>query len=462
MMAELRITETSIPGLLVLDLPLHGDARGWFKENWHREKMVALGLPDFAPVQNNMSHNTQAGVTRGFHAEPWDKLVSVASGRIFGAWVDLRAGDSFGSVVTVEMGPDKAVFVPRGVGNAYQALEDGTTYTYLVNEHWSAEARQRYTYLNLADETVAVDWPIPLADSVRSEADLFHPRLADVTPFPAAKVLVTGGNGQLGRALREVFPDATYVDLDELDIADPASVSAFDFDGVRTIVNAAAWTAVDAAEAEGRAACWRANASGVANLAAAARRHRATLVHISSDYVFDGTHESHTEDEPLSPLSAYGAAKAAGDIAAASWERHYIVRTSWVIGQGRNFVSTMADLARRGISPGVVDDQYGRLTFTEDLAAGIAHLLKTGAPYGTYNLTSSGPVQTWYSIASDVFAALGAPGRVSPVSTEDYGAGKNLAPRPRHSTLDLSKITAAGFVSGDGAVRLRGYLAGLG
>ena len=85
-----------------------------------------------------------------------------------------------------------------------------------------------------------------------------------------------------------------------------------------------------------------------------------------------------------------------------------------------------------------------------------------GAPYGTYNLTSSGPVQTWYSIASDVFAALGAPGRVSPVSTEDYGAGKNLAPRPRHSTLDLSKITAAGFVSGDGAVRLRGYLAGLG
>lgn len=457
-MSELRITQTKIPGLLILDLPLHGDSRGWFKENWHREKMVALGLPDFAPVQNNMSHNVHAGVTRGFHAEPWDKLISVSNGRIFGAWVDLRAGDSFGTVVTVEMGPDKAVFVPRGVGNAYQALEDGTTYTYLVNEHWSAEARDRYTYLNLADETAAVHWPIPLDRTTRSAADINHPRLADVRPFPPGRVLVTGGNGQLGRALRAVLPDATYVDLDQIDIADRAAVAAFDFEGVEVIINAAAWTAVDVAETDQRATCWRANAVGVANLAEAARRHRATLVHISSDYVFDGTTEIHHEDEPFSPLGAYGAAKAAGDIAASSWERHYIIRTSWVIGEGRNFVTTMVDLARRGISPGVVNDQYGRLTFTPDLASGIAHLLASQAPFGTYNLSSSGPVQSWYEIASEVFSLVGAEGTVKPVSTAEYGEGKQLAPRPRHSTLDLAKITETGFSPGHGPDRLREYL----
>ncbi|MGB4891097.1 MAG: dTDP-4-dehydrorhamnose 3,5-epimerase family protein, partial [Propionicimonas sp.] len=88
-MSDLALHPTAIDGLLVLDLPLHGDARGWFKENWQREKMTALGLPDFGPVQNNMSFNSDAGVTRGFHAEPWDKLVSLAAGRIFGAWVDL-------------------------------------------------------------------------------------------------------------------------------------------------------------------------------------------------------------------------------------------------------------------------------------------------------------------------------------------------------------------------------------
>src|SRR5690606_24991227 len=91
------VHETPIPGLLVVDLPVHGDARGWFKENWQREKVLAAGLPDFGPVQNNISFNQAPGVTRGIHAEPWDKYISVATGRVFGAWVDLREGDSFGA-----------------------------------------------------------------------------------------------------------------------------------------------------------------------------------------------------------------------------------------------------------------------------------------------------------------------------------------------------------------------------
>ena len=148
--------------------------------------MLALGLPDFGPVQNNISFNNEVGVTRGIHAEPWDKFVSVATGRVFGAWVDLREGSSFGSVYTCEIDPSVAVFVPRGVGNAYQTLEPNTAYTYLVNDHWSADAQ--YTFLNLADETANVPWPIALTEAILSDKDKAHPRLADVTPFPSPEV----------------------------------------------------------------------------------------------------------------------------------------------------------------------------------------------------------------------------------------------------------------------------------
>nr|WP_300143373.1 sugar nucleotide-binding protein [Propionicimonas sp.] len=460
-MGDLAVRTTAIPGLLVLDLPLHGDDRGWFKENWQRAKMTALGLPDFGPVQHSVAHNTTAGVTRGFHAEPWDKLVSIAAGRVFGAWVDLRAGEGFGRLVTVELGPETAVFVPRGVANSYQTLEHGTVYSYLVNEHWSRDSLAEYTYLNLADPTVAVSWPIPLAEATISAADAAHPQLEDVRPMPPLRTVIVGANGQLGRALQALLPDAELLDLPDFDCTDAAAVDAYPWRGVGTIINAAAYTAVDAAETpEGRRACWAANVAGVANLCRAAAAHRSTLVHISSDYVFDGTAEVHTEDEPFSPLGVYAQTKAAGDALVGQLARHYVVRTSWVIGDGRNFVRTMADLAARGISPSVVDDQFGRLTFTTDLAAGIVHLLATGAPFGTYNLSNDGPVQSWCDIARDVFALCGrSPEDVTGVSTEEYSAGKAPAPRPRHSTLDLGRIRGTGFSPPPVSDRLQQYVA---
>ena len=133
---SLTVEQTPIPGLLVVRRPVHRDARGWFTEAWQRERMVGAGLPDFGPIQHNVSHNATRGSTRGIHAEPWDKLVTVVHGSVFGAWVDLRAGEGFGAVVTLEVDETVAVFVPRGVGNSYQALADGTVYSYLVNEHW--------------------------------------------------------------------------------------------------------------------------------------------------------------------------------------------------------------------------------------------------------------------------------------------------------------------------------------
>ena len=180
---QLAVHETPIPGVLLFDLPVHGDNRGWFKENWQREKMLELGLPDFGPVQNNISFNDATGTTRGIHAEPWDKFISTAVGSVFGAWVDLRAGDTFGTVFTAELDPSTAIFIPRGVGNAYQTLEPNTAYTYLVNDHWGAEKVSEYSFLNLADETVQIPWPISLDEAELSDKDRAHPRLADVRPL---------------------------------------------------------------------------------------------------------------------------------------------------------------------------------------------------------------------------------------------------------------------------------------
>ena len=162
--------------------------------------MCALGLPDFGPVQNNISFNAERGVTRGIHAEPWDKYISIGCGSVFGAWVDLRPGDTFGRVFTCVLDPSRAIYVPRGVGNAFQALEDGTVYTYLVNAHWSPELKRTYTFVNLADPTLGIEWPIPLDACELSEADKHHPYLADALPMAPRRTLVCGCNGQLGRA----------------------------------------------------------------------------------------------------------------------------------------------------------------------------------------------------------------------------------------------------------------------
>ena len=461
---QLSIAETPIPGLLIAELPVHGDSRGWFKENWQREKMIAAGLADFGPVQNNISFNDAAGTTRGIHAEPWDKWVSVATGRIFGAWVDLREGPTFGAVFTAEIDPSRAVFVPRGVGNAYQTLEPDTAYAYLVNDHWSPDAE--YTFLNLADESVAIVWPIRLADAEISAKDLAHPRLADVERMPPRRVLVLGASGQLGRALRLALGDAGHIEYAsraDLDLSSSELGTARRWRDYETIVNAAAYTAVDLAETPaGRADAWAANVTGVAALARIAAEHRITLVHVSSDYVFDGSNvRPYGEDDAFAPLGVYGQTKAAGDAVVATVPRHYIVRTSWVIGDGNNFVRTMASLAARGIDPKVVDDQVGRLTFTDDIARGILHLVERKAPYGTYNLTGAGDMMSWAEVARQVFALTGSdPDRVQAVSTADYFAGvaAPVAPRPRNSALDLSRITAVGFQPQDARIALRDYV----
>ena len=171
-----------IPGMIEFDLPVHGDNRGWFKENFQFEKFRKIGFPaDFFrenKLQNNISFNEKIGVTRGLHAEPWDKFISIANGKVFGAWCDLREGENFGKTYTTILDPTKAIFVPRGVANGFQTLEANTAYTYLVNDYWSPDAK--YAFVSLFDKTLGIQWPIDLSQAETSEKDRNHPKLSDV------------------------------------------------------------------------------------------------------------------------------------------------------------------------------------------------------------------------------------------------------------------------------------------
>lgn len=184
MTTEFTKIETNIPGLLVFNVTILEDNRGWFQEKFQKEKLVSLGLPlGFAPVQHSVSFNREVGVTRGIHAEPWDKYIGIISGKVFAAFVDLRRGENFGKVFSTELDEKKTVFLPKGVGNSFQTLQPDTYYSYLVNDHWKEASIPLYKFVNMADPTLQIKWPIPLGGSIISEKDKMHPNLIEISPF---------------------------------------------------------------------------------------------------------------------------------------------------------------------------------------------------------------------------------------------------------------------------------------
>lgn len=188
-MARLATTQftgstTDIPGLIFFDVTDVADDRGFFQEKYQKAKLVAAGMPEsFSVVQNSLSYNKKSGVTRGFHAEPWDKYISVITGRVFAAYVDLRKGANFGKVATIEITPSITVFLPQGIANSFQTLTDDTYYLYSVNAHWSADNYEKYSFVNLADNDLNVSWPISLNVATLSDRDRTHPLLKDTQPM---------------------------------------------------------------------------------------------------------------------------------------------------------------------------------------------------------------------------------------------------------------------------------------
>ncbi|WP_205629628.1 dTDP-4-dehydrorhamnose reductase [Jiangella muralis] len=258
--------------------------------------------------------------------------------------------------------------------------------------------------------------------------------------------LVTGAAGMLGRDVATVLDGAEVTALGraQLDITDAGAAD----DAVRghdVVVNTAAWTDVDGAETA-EAAATAVNGAGPAHLAAACARHGARLVHVSTDYVFDGAATSpYPEDAPTAPRSAYGRSKLAGERAVLSAlpGAGYVVRTAWLYGEhGGNFVKTMARLAADRDTLDVVDDQRGQPTWSMDVATRLVELARAGAPAGVYHATNGGET-TWFGLARAVFAQLGLdPGRVRPTTTDRF---PRPAPRPAYSVLGHDGWARAGL-----------------
>lgn len=261
---------------------------------------------------------------------------------------------------------------------------------------------------------------------------------------------VTGAGGMLGTdlvaLLRARGEDVRALDRAGLDVTDAAAVDAA-VRGAEIVVNAAAYTAVDAAEGD-EAGAFAVNAVGAQHVARAAAWHGARLVHVSTDYVFDGIAPAggtspYAEDAPLAPRSAYGRSKAAGEWAVRSEHRGaVVVRTAWLYGaHGTCFPRTIARLARERGAVEVVDDQVGQPTWTADLADLVLRLVGARAPGGVYHGTAQGRA-SWWELAREAVSAAGLdPGVVRPTSSADLA---RPAPRPAWSVLGHDALRRIG------------------
>ena len=261
--------------------------------------------------------------------------------------------------------------------------------------------------------------------------------------------LVLGGNGQLGRSLQDVLNqrgiEHVALGSSNCDVTDPASVAAaLVYSRPEVVVNCAAWTAVDAAEAH-EAKAQLVNAKGAGNVARACRENSARLVHVSTDYVFPGNQPApYGENDATGPVSAYGRTKLQGEQTVSNEHRDgsYIVRTAWLYGpHGGNFAKTMLRRALAGTAVRVVDDQHGQPTLSTDLAWHIIDLVTIGAPAGTYHGTNSGAT-TWFQFARLIYELAGADtSLVSPVPSSEY---PTPATRPSNSVLGHARTISAG------------------
>ena len=266
------------------------------------------------------------------------------------------------------------------------------------------------------------------------------------------KVLITGANGMLAKAVRERFKEDELIltdvsgEFDSLDITDKNAVIEYAKEKKPDIIiNCAAYTAVDKAEEAGEIV-EKINAEGPGNLAKAANEIGATLVHISTDYVFGGTldlDKSYKEDDEKHPVTAYGITKLKGEeLIKENTDKFYIFRTAWLYGDGKNFVRTMLNLGNTKDEINVVNDQHGSPTYAVDLANYIYEAINKNIPFGIYNATNEG-FTTWYDFTLKIFEDAGITTcKVNPVSSDEY---VTPAKRPLNSMMSKEKLKNAGI-----------------
>ena len=275
------------------------------------------------------------------------------------------------------------------------------------------------------------------------------------------KILITGANGMLAKSVRARLKEGNELictDVANLDITDEEAVMKFvEENKPEYILYCAAFTAVDKAE-EVYDLAEKINANGPENLAKAAKAVDATLVHISTDYVFDGdldVTKSYVETDAVGPVTVYGKTKLHGEEQVkANTDKYYIFRTAWLYGDGNNFVRTMLKLGNEKDEISVVADQHGSPTYAEDLANIIAEAIEKKIPYGLYHSTNQG-FTTWYDFTKKIFELADIKCNVKPVTSEEF---IRPAKRPKNSKLNKQKLLDQGVTVPEWEEGLKRYL----
>ena len=451
----MKIISTAIKDVKIIEPRVFHDARGYFFESFE-EKQFRAEVADVHFVQDNESYS-EGPVVRGLHFQKGEhaqaKLVRVVKGRVLDVAVDIREGSpTFGRHVAVELTDEnhRQLFIPRGFAHGFAVLGDSAVFQYKCDNYYCPEAEDGIAY---NDPALGIDWRVNAEDAIVSEKDSNRPTLNQwmemrkgvVADTKKKRILVTGGNGQLGNSLR-ILSEASvheylFTDVEDMDITSSSDIervmSEFKPD---VVINCAAYTAVDKAETDTSKA-HQLNSEAPGLLANAAKRHGAHIIHISTDYVFGQSMQNTPIEEttPPSPIGVYGMTKLEGEeMVKASGCSHTIVRTSWLYSEfGNNFVKTMLRLMNDRKQLKVVNDQTGTPTYAGDLASALLKLIDSPRKSGTYHYSNQGTA-TWYDFACEIRRLGGMNGcDVISCTSTDYSA---TAVRPSYSVLSKDKI----------------------
>lgn len=436
-----------IQGLTLLRFETNIDRRGSFAEIWRLSQFQSLVDVDFHPVQSNFSVNKALGVTRGLHAEPWNKLIWVPHGVVFGAWLDLRQGGSFKSVAFTELTDDLAVFVPNGVANGYQSITESSSYSYLVDDYW--EPSFSYKGVNPFDSQLQIPWPVKEDHASISTKDKMLPNLEALQSIPAAQEVIIGASGLVGRQLLQKLENPIVISGRDLS----SSANLEDFEKLipqgSFIYNAAGFTDVEGSETQdGFREALRANFELVDNLVKIARAKNCTVLHLSTDFVFGAEgNVLFSESEVPSPVNKYGMSKLMGELALRGLRKHYILRFGWLLSRERGLTKAINDRAVNGIETQAPAMYSGTPTTVADVVRACIFLKEKQAEFGTYHLKSTVGALTWLQVAQMIYQAHG----VSPdlvtetLRSDDKYSQKPRAPRPNFSGLSDTRLRNLGF-----------------
>jgi len=445
----MKFIKTDIDGVVIVEPCIFKDNRGYFFESYNEEEFIRNGISNKF-VQDNQSKSTY-GVIRGLHCQLGEhsqaKLVRVLEGKVLDVAVDIRKGSkTYGKYVAVELSVEnnRQLFIPRGFLHGFSVLSENAIFAYKCDNFYCKSSEFGIQY---DDPEIGIDWKIPLDKVITSEKDKNSHKFKDIIDIyenkfkkEKEKILITGGNGQLGTEISKLLPDAIVTSKKDLDVTNEKAIIDFvKLYNIDTIINCAAYTAVDCAE-ENVEIATKVNTDAPLYLAKSGAKK---IIHISTDYVFDGkSYKPYSTDDKPNPLSIYGKTKLMGEKAICENANIYaIIRTAWLYSPyGKNFLKTMKKLGETKESINVVCDQIGSPTFAGDLAEIIVNNIipqLTKDNSGIYHFTNEG-VCSWYDFSIEIMEKFGLKKcKIIPIKSSGY---PSKATRPFYSVLDKSKI----------------------